>query len=170
VDDTFLQRSSTEQGHALRAVMGAPRIALYPPVPRPIQGALRPAPRDLPAGLDSLRRDLAALPPDRFVAALQAALADDRAPQWRTLRHFRAAAVHGDAAEAAFMARFFDNLLDHMGEPERSDFEASILGPGPLAERRQRRGRFVSRSVPAWLHAHIARAGAPARVSVPSRG
>lgn len=137
---------------------------------RAIQGALRAAPRNLPAGLDSLRRDLAALQPDRFVAALQAALADDRAPQCRTLRHFRAAAVHGDAAEAAFMARFFDNLLDHMGEPERSDFEASILGPGPLAERRQRRGRFASRSVPAWLHAHIACADAPARVSAPSRG
>ena len=169
--------ATPRDAQALQVVLGALRLPLYPPSARAIHDALRASRRPLPPMLDRLRRDLVALPPAQFAAALQAALnpieldagfgvmafgpmggalaaygaalVDERQPRAESLRHFRA--TEADEARVVFMARFFDRLLDHLGEPERSSVEASIIGPAPLDRRRRRWAALVSRSVPAWL-------------------
>lgn len=176
-------RPITEQGEALQVVMGALRIPRYPPVPGPIQAQLAAPAVALPPGVGSLRLALAGLAPAQFAAALQAsmnplredegfglvgfgpmggtlaaygrALLADQDVDSRHVRHFERVGGYL-AGEAVLMARFFGQILGHLGEPERSDFEASIVGSAPATERRERWARFVAKTPPAWLRMLLA--------------
>lgn len=176
----FLSLSRTEQVQALEMVMGALRMAFYPPATRVIQDNLRTIDQALPLDLQTRRAELVALDAKAFdalfretmnplrsdtvpaelrlspsfmaiaesvgksivgpmggpIAAYGHARVDDRAPDPEHLQHFRNEGLAG--LEAVFMARYFNNLLEFMGEPERSELEVAVLGPHSEAARRQR--------------------------------
>lgn len=168
-----------EQVQALEMVMGALRLAFYPPVTRIIQNNLRIIAQVLPLDLQTRREELVVLDAFAFdalfretmnplrtdampaelrlsasiiaivaaaarsmsgpmggpIAAYGRARVDDREPDPEHLQHFRKEGLAGH--EAVFLARYFNNLLEFMGEPERTDLEATVLGPRSAAGRRQ---------------------------------
>lgn len=180
----FADRPAIEQGQALQVVMGALKIAWYPPDPLNIRATIEMATVTNVPGIETLRRELAALGPAQFFEAFKAgyswqmddaeefglvgfgpmggvlaaygrALIDTSEPNWHHLRHFEKTQGY-ERGQATFMARFFNQILEHLGEPERSDFEQSIIGTGPVEERTRRWARFIAKNPPAWLLAHMA--------------
>lgn len=180
----FADRPAVEQGQALQVVMGALKIAWYPPDPRNIHLSIRSANIPQAPAVERLRSELATLSPVQFYEAFKAghswqmddagefglvgfgpmggvlaaygrALTDTSEPNGRYLRHFER--VQGyPRGQALFMARFFNQLLEHLGEPERSDFEASIIGSAPKEQRVSRWTRLLSTTPPAWLLGYMA--------------
>ncbi len=181
----FAERSVVEQGQALEVVMGALKIAQYPPAPRHVQARIVASEGRLPpnTGIETLRQELAALTRQQFEQAFMAsmnplpdaaafglvgfgpmggtlaaygrALCEEDEPDPRYQRFFQR--IEGyERDDAVFMTRFFAQLLEHLGEPERSDFEDSIVGTGPERERTKRWVTFTSKYPPAWLRAYMA--------------
>ncbi len=183
--NAFADRPIVERACALQVIMGALKIAWYPPDARSIQARIAAETIPQARGLENLRQELAALSPGQFFEVFKAgynpltedaeefglvsfgpmggthaaygrALADTSEPNPRYLRHFQKEGYEGE--EAVFMARFLNQVLEHLGEPERSEFEESVVGAAPEAERRKRWVKFISKHPPAWLLAYMARA------------